>query len=96
MKLQSTEKELENLCCAIARSKGIAAVKLEKNGNKGIPDRVFIFKGGKCIFVEFKRPDGKGIISQEQHFWANYIGKENHFFINNVSDFERYVIPITL
>lgn len=80
------EKELEQKCCKYARNKGFAAVKLEKNGNKGIPDVVIIGKCGVCLFVEFKNPNGRGVISDEQKFWAKYLGY-SHVFI---SDFEAF------
>lgn len=85
------EEQLEQKCSLYARSKGIASVKLEKNGNKGIPDRVFILRGGRSIYVEFKRPDGRGVISSEQRYWANYIGDENHYFIDNLDDFKTII-----
>ena len=68
-----TEYKLEQQCCDYARSRGIAAVKLE--GQDGIPDRLFIGKGGKCLFVEFKKPGGGGVVSQEQRFWLDFLGE---------------------
>jgi|CZCA01.1.fsa_nt_gi hypothetical protein len=68
-----TEYKLEQQCCDYARSRGIAAVKLE--GQDGIPDRLFIGKGGKCLFVEFKKPGGGGVVSQEQMFWLDFLGE---------------------
>lgn len=86
--MNKSEKKLENDCCQMARAKGLAAVKLEKNGHKGIPDRLFINRGGQSIFVEFKRPDGGGIVSQEQKVWAEFIG-ESHFFCSSVEEFQQ-------
>ena len=82
--MKHTEQQLENDCCLFARSKGIAAVKLEKV--KGLPDRLFIQEGGRCLFVEFKRPDKKGVISQEQFHWAAYLA-DSHLFVDNYDDF---------
>ena len=78
---------LEQECCNIARQKGLVAVKLEKNKHKGIPDYMFIQEGGKCLFVEFKRPDGKGVASDEQLFWAKFLGYSQRF-IDNEEEFE--------
>ena len=64
----SEERKLEIDCCTYARKKGIIAVKLEKNSHKGIPDYMFIAEGGATMFVEFKRPDGKGVVSDEQRY----------------------------
>jgi hypothetical protein len=86
--MNKSEKKLESDCCKIARAKGLAAVKLEKNGHKGIPDRLFIKQGGQSIFVEFKRPDGSGIVSPEQKVWAEFIG-ESHFFCSSVEEFQK-------
>ena len=86
--MKRTEIDLENDCCNFARSKGIAAVKLEKV--KGLPDRLFIQEGGRCLFVEFKRPDGKGVISREQRFWAGYLS-DCHAFIDSLDDFKELI-----
>lgn len=81
--MKRDEYELEQRCCDYARSHGIAAVKLE--GQDGIPDRLFIGKGGKCLFVEFKKPTG-GIVSKEQKFWLEFLG-ESGMTCNNFDDF---------
>ena len=86
--MNHTEQQLENDCCLFARSKGIAAVKLEKV--KGLPDRLFIQEGGRCLFVEFKRPDKKGVISAEQFHWAAYLA-DSHAFIDSLDDFKELI-----
>ena len=86
--MNKSEKELEEECCRMARAKGLAAVKLEKNGNKGIPDRLFINRGGHTVFVEFKRPDGGGIVSKEQKVWAEFLG-ESYFLCSSVEEFQQ-------
>ena len=86
-KHNKSELILEQECCNIARQKGLVAVKLEKNKHKGIPDYMFIQEGGKCLFVEFKRPDGKGVASGEQLFWAKFLGY-SHRFIDDAEAFD--------
>ena len=81
------EYELEQRCCDYARSNGIAAGKLE--GQEGIPDRLFIGKGGKCLFVEFKKPSG-GVVSKEQKFWLEFLG-ESGITCNNFDDFANAI-----
>jgi hypothetical protein len=82
------ERKLEVDCCTYARKRGIIAVKLEKNAHKGIPDYMFIAEGGTTMFVEFKRPDGKGVVSDEQRYWADFLGY-SHRFIDNFEDFRK-------
>ena len=82
------ERKLEIDCCTYARKKGIIAVKLEKNSHKGIPDYIFIAEGGTTMFVEFKRPDGGGVVSNEQKYWAEFLGY-SHRFIDNFEDFKE-------
>ena len=81
---------LEQECCNIARQKGLVAVKLEKNKHKGIPDYMFIQEGGKCLFVEFKRPDGGGVVSEEQRFWAKFLCKSHRF----IDDKEQFLLEV--
>ena len=85
--MKRDEYELEQRCCDYARSHGIAAVKLE--GQEGIPDRLFIGKGGKCLFVEFKKPSG-GVVSKEQKFWLEFLG-ESGMTCNNFDDFVELI-----
>jgi len=86
--MKHTEKNLENECCKFARGCGLAAVKLENV--KGIPDRMFIKDGGDCIFVEFKKPNQKGIISSEQLFWGKFLKYKFHV----INDFETFKVLI--
>lgn len=79
-----TEHNLEQKCCDYARRHGIAAVKLE--GQNGVPDRIFIGDGGRCLFVEFKKPVGGGVVSQEQRFWLDFLG-ESAIVCDNFSTF---------
>jgi hypothetical protein len=89
--MKRTEYKLEQQCCDYARIHGLAAVKLE--GQDGIPDRLFIGEGGRCLFVEFKKPGGGGVVSQEQSFWLNFLGENAivcdnfHTFVGKVSEF---------
>ena len=80
------ERKLEIDCCTYARQRGIIAVKLEKNAHKGIPDYMFVAEGGATMFVEFKRPDGKGVVSEEQNYWAEFLGYSHRF----IDDFEEF------
>lgn len=89
-KMNKSEKKLENDCCMIARAKGLAAVKLEKNGHKGIPDRAIIGRGGKTIYVEFKNPEGTGVISPEQKAWKKFLGYSD-YFISDVEEFKKLI-----
>ena len=82
------ERKLEIACCIYSRKKGIFAVKLEKNSHKGIPDYMFVAEGGRAMFVEFKRPDGRGVVSDEQKYWAEFLGY-SHKFIDNFEDFKK-------
>ena len=82
------ERKLEIDCCTYARGRGIIAVKLEKNAHKGIPDYMFIAEGGTTMFVEFKSPDGRGVVSNEQKYWAEFLGY-SHKFIDNFEEFKK-------
>jgi Holliday junction resolvase len=69
--MKRIESELEKKCSQYARERGWASVKLEKNWNKGVPDRLFV-KNDKVFFVEFKK-DKNSKLSKEQLFWKNFI-----------------------
>ena len=87
------EKQLEEKCCEYARQKGIVAVKLENVGMVGIPDRMFIKEGGKTLFVEFKSPNGKGVVSPEQKFWLKFLGGAGQV-IDDIEEFKKLIDSI--
>ena len=70
--MKHDEKLLEKECSRYARMQGFAVVKLEKNGNKGIPDIAVIAQDGRTLFIEFKTETG--VLSVEQIYWKNYLG----------------------
>ena len=88
--MKKEERKLEVECCTIARTFGLAAVKLEKNGNTGIPDYLFIKRGGRSLYVEFKKPGGGGVVSAEQRFWAEFLGY-SHVFVDSVEEFSNVI-----
>lgn len=88
--MKHEEKELEQKCCTYARKKGLAAVRLEKNGNKGIPDVAFIKHGGKTLFVEFKTPSG--VVSPEQHYWKRFLG----YSCEIIRDFDSFCVLLDI
>lgn len=52
----------------MARRAGWVVCKLEKNGNKGIPDDLFISPNGRCVLIEFKK-DTRQRPRPEQQMW---------------------------
>lgn len=95
--MKHIENELEITCCNWARKFGIAAIKLEKNHNKGIPDRMFIKQKKdeqgnetgeiEVLFVEFKKSD-KEKLKPEQVFWQNFL-KSSHKVIFDFKTFRE-------
>lgn len=73
-KMRPEEKFKKN-CLEKIRKLGILAVIMEKNSHSGIPDVACFGKNGRFLLLEFKRPDGKGIASEEQLFWIEYFSK---------------------
>lgn len=66
--MKHVELEFERRCRAAARLAGWVALKVEKNGHKGVPDDLFISPDGKCILIEFKK-DTKQKPRPEQTLW---------------------------
>ena len=64
------EKDLEKKIVSKAKQLGYRADKYKTPSNKGVPDRLFISKSGKSLYIEFKRKsDGKtkgGKLSEKQ------------------------------
>ena len=86
--MNKEELKLEEKCVRLARKNGFVSMKIEKNGHKGVPDRLFIGKN-RIYFIEFKKPGG-GVVSRQQLFWHNFL-KSNGieaYFCDNFDVFE--------
>lgn len=59
------ESALQGFCNDFAELQGISAFKWSSPGNAGVPDMIYIFFG-LTIFVEFKHPNGEGVLSELQ------------------------------
>lgn len=57
--MNTEELQLEKKCRSHARKHGWVCCKLEKNGNKGIPDDLFISPEQKCFLIEFKKDENQ-------------------------------------
>lgn len=86
--MKQSESNLEKQCVRFARENGYVSMKIEKNGHKGVPDRLFVGKN-RIYFIEFKRPGG-GVVSKEQAFWYKLL-KDNGieaYFCDNFDKFK--------
>ena len=50
------EKDIESVCCKLAKAAGWLSYKFVSVNNRGVPDRLFI-KDGATVYVEFKAPN---------------------------------------
>jgi len=50
------EKNVERRLKKGVEDLGGRCIKLVSQGNNGIPDRLVLLPGGRCVFVELKRP----------------------------------------
>ena len=53
------EKKVEQTIVRWVKSKGGVAYKFSSPGNRGVPDRIVIFDGGRIAFLEVKSATGK-------------------------------------
>ena len=83
--MKKEELELERKCRAYARARGWVCCKLEKNGNKGVPDDLLISPNQNCILIEFKK-DEKQKARPEQEVWLNRFSKISYL----IGTFERF------
>lgn len=85
--MDKVEEKIERECCRIARQAGWVAVKMEKDGHKGIPDRLFLHPSGVFFMVEFKK-DTKQKPRPEQMIWLERF-RGHAQMIGSVPDFQR-------
>lgn len=84
--MKHTEQDLERRCLAYARQHGCVCWKNEKNGCKGIPDDSVLLPSGRLMLVEFKRPDGGGVVSRWQREWMDRFPQ----IVVIVDDYEKF------
>ena len=89
--MKTDELELEKRCRAYARARGWVCCKLENNGNKGIPDDLFISPNQRCILIEFKK-DERQKPRPEQTLWLARFQKISYL----VGSFEEFCEVLNL
>lgn len=83
--MKQIELTLEKRCREAARLNGWAALKLEKNGNKGVPDDLFLHPDGRFLLIEFKK-DERQKPRPEQVVWLARFSKNAYL----CGSFERF------
>lgn len=90
--MKHEELDFEKECRAIARRAGWIACKLEKNGNKGIPDDLFISPTGQCLLIEFKKDEHQRP-RPEQKMWLERYPQLAHL-VGSIQQF-RELLKLT-
>lgn len=60
------ESYVEDRVCRYARARGWVSIKLAGPGDRGKPDRLFLSKGERVKFIEFKAPGKKPTVLQQR------------------------------
>jgi len=63
-----TEQRLQTKIIKKMEAKGYYVINLIKTNKNGIADLLCLKDGESPVFIEVKRPDGKGIVSSLQRF----------------------------
>jgi len=71
------ESKLQAKCMKLAKVNKVLARKVNAEARKGFPDLLLIFPiTGKTVYVEMKRPNGKGKLSKLQELELDRIRKQ--------------------
>lgn len=81
--MEQLEKDVEKKLRKVIELHGGLCLKWVCPGWLGVPDRICLLPGGTVIFVELKRPDGKGKLGAMQKWWARRLSALGflHLFI---------------
>jgi hypothetical protein len=60
------EAPLQAYCMEYAEECGVKAYAWKKSNLIGAPDVILVFPGGLTVYVEFKHPNGRGVLSENQ------------------------------
>lgn len=73
------EKSIEGPCVTWAKARGIVVRKMNGFGTNHWPDRMFLYPGGRVVFIEFKTPGKRPTPMQsELHAQLRALGFECH------------------
>lgn len=59
------ERQLEKWARTQAIGRGVLPYKFKSPAKRGVPDQLWLYKG-RAVFIEFKNPNGKGVLSALQ------------------------------
>lgn len=85
------EKDLEAKLVKAVKAMGGRCLKWVCPGNRGVPDRIALLPGGRVVFIEMKRPQGK--VDPLQIYW-NRVLTELGFeacTISNLAELEQAI-----
>jgi Holliday junction resolvase len=66
------ESTIERDVCTYAKQRGCLVIKQAAPGHRGVPDRLFLFRG-EVLFIEFKQPGKKPTALQDK--WLRDLAK---------------------
>lgn len=72
------ESSVENPVVAYAKKKGVLVRKMNGLGFRGWPDRLFIFRNGVSVWIEFKAPGKKNNLSENQKEIIEALSDRDH------------------
>ena len=70
--MTTLEKDIERKLREMVERRGGKCLKWVCPGWSGVPDRIVLLPGGRCVFVETKRPKG-GELSKLQKKWKQWL-----------------------
>lgn len=85
------EKSIEKAVVKYAQERGCLVRKMNGQGARSWPDRMFITPTGRIFFIEFKRPGGKLTPGQEQMLAVLRGRSVLACWKNDVADAKAYV-----
>lgn len=82
------ERDIEKKFKESMESLNCLVFKFTSPGRAGVPDRLVVMPGGRCFFVELKRPGGK--LRPLQTFWKNRLEAQgaDYFVIDSFDGIE--------
>tara|TARA_Y100001973_G_scaffold82631_1_gene122211 strand:+ start:917 stop:1234 length:318 start_codon:yes stop_codon:yes gene_type:complete len=89
------ETKFEQDFCKCMKESGWQALKLE--GPRGWPDRTLLSPEGDIYFIEFKNPNGLGVLSPAQSYWMKKLEDMRFkcYVINDIKQAESILSYLT-
>lgn len=88
-----SESALEKATLIALTKHGALCYKFASPSKRGVPDDIILLPNGVAVFIEFKHPNGRGVLSKLQKHQIDKIDQQNFtvFIVDSITEANRVI-----